>query len=249
MKEIKTNSEAAEKAAIANLDKSKKKKTQKSKSNLKLKESKLHKKKEQFKKLTGRKIVKKEEAEALKVITAKQLAKQLTKTKEQIEAASKRRLKAFEKTYGEATEEQRKLLTYATASQVAKLYSIEKLGKTKEEKTVVEEVAETTTKEEAKEKTKPDPVLLSEFSISYDDLPTAVKQWSHKTGDFLYENELFYGEINLENLKDANDHTVYEFFEEIFSGIESLKNYEFDPENSDNIIIYNKDEWKEYDND
>lgn len=246
MKQINANSEAAEKAAIANLDKSKKQKTQKSKSNLKLKESKLHKKKEQFKKLTGRKRVKKEEAEALKVITAKQLAKQLTQTKEQINKTSKRRLKTFEKTYGEATEEQRKLLTYATASQVAKLYSIEKLGKAKEEKTVVEEVAETTTKEE---KTKPDPIQLSIFSVYYDDLPASIKQWSHKSDSFIYNNTLYDGEIKLQDLTDGTDHKASEFLDIIFSEVEGLDDFLYDPENSGEDVIYDKDEWKEYDND
>lgn len=254
MKEIKVNSEAAEKAAIANLDKSKKKQTQKSKSNLNFKKSKLNKKKEQFKKLTGRKRVKKEEAKALEVITAKQLAKQLTKTKEQIEATSKRRLKAFEKTYGEATEEQKKLLTYATASQVAKIYSIEKQEKEEtkndEEEKAIEEAKKI--KEEKLSEFRQKALSLSDFHLYYDDLPEHIKKWPHGDNSFIYNNTIYDEDgFDLDDLVDGGDHKVNEFLEDIFSNMGQLKGFVYDPEglydkSIEQDLVYSKSDYEEY---
>lgn len=254
MKEIKVNSEAAEKAAVANLDKSKKEKVQKSKSNLKLKKSKLNKKKEQFKKLTGRKRVKKEEAKALEIITAKQLEKQLTKTKEQIEAESKRRLKKFEKTYGEATEEQKKLFKYATASQVAKLYSIEKLEKEEtkndEEEKTIEEAKKI--KEEKLAEFRQKSISLSGFHLYYDDLPQTVKDWEHDSDSFIYNNRLYDEDgFDLDDLIDGYKHKVHEFLEIIFSEMDQLKDFVYDPEgfydkSIEQDLVYRKSDYEEY---
>lgn len=191
------------------------------------------KKLQKLKELTGKKRLSYDQKKALHSFTAKQVLKR-------IDVGSKtyaRRLKAFEKSYGTADEQTRYVLEYLTPKATAKKLEIEAID----------------TDDGLEEAT------FSEVSLpkkTWNDLPTQFKKWSHKSGNYMYENadilwlDSSADKIDMQKLfemaekADGDDHTNYDFFNtftnELWGGT-----YIYDPEAKKEHIMVLTSEWKQ----
>lgn len=177
----------------------------------------LTKRKEKFKNISGRKRIQKYEENILKILTPSELLK--AKEKKLDPKTYQRRINQISKEYGPLTKEQEKELKYLTPGQFRRLNP---------------KITTPIPK-------KPDPIPLSSFRISYDELPTKIKKMDHD--GFLYENGFFSGgSVNFETLIDSSDMTVDEFLDIVIN--ESYTDYIYNPDGSGNI--YNRREWEDY---
>lgn len=79
----------------------------------------------------------------------------------------------------------------------------------------------------------------------YDMIPEFIKQWSHLSGSFLYQNQLWdQYPIDFEGLVDGYDHTAREFLSYIFGPAGVLhKDIYYDPDNTGDEFFVYASEW------
>lgn len=79
----------------------------------------------------------------------------------------------------------------------------------------------------------------------YDMIPEFIKQWSHLSGSFLYQNQLWdQYPIDFEGLVDGYDHTAREFLSYIFGPAGVLhEDIYYDPDNTGDEFFVYASEW------